>query len=373
MKQTFIAIVIALFLGLAAQCQQLGANHIYGHERLFFNDLIVLGNHKILRVQDRMHESNRKMFLLDQNNLVTDTLLYSAITDLITLSDSSFTIWDVSCHVNMEIKENRFVLSKMVIIYSDFKKELGLEFFIDKFAIGQKYIAKTACSSFRWASLTTSKVFSFLRTASADETGIYKVHRNDKVNALMIKPPHNYIGLKKSIKDSLKLNQEIKTFELLASDDICRQRTKEYYGWDNFEKEGDNLYLYEKNSCSVYTFNLKEQLKLISQFQLPVNDPHTESWKYFFDFNSKQHFAVRRVKETEITNGKKASGYTFHYFVYHADLEKKELSLLQEGIHEPVAISDGLVYAIIRSEKGNNIYAFPINKDYRFEKSILIE
>jgi len=93
-KSYFGILILVVMCLCNLNAQKIPDNLLYEHERLYVNDLLVLLNHKILSVNDRLHESNRKMFLLDSANLVTDTMKTSSILDIIAISDTSFFITD---------------------------------------------------------------------------------------------------------------------------------------------------------------------------------------------------------------------------------------------------------------------------------------
>jgi hypothetical protein len=273
-----------------------------------------------------MKENKRYLYLLNESNEITDTMKCSAITDIITMSDSTFVIWDLNYSVEIKIENDKFVLSRLIQILADFNNYLGLSVIIDNYMVGKKYIPEDDCIIFKAAKLN-QPFYLIGRKTYRYERGLYNLNKNDTMFILMTNKPRN-IKLTKKQKDQIKLNKNINTFTLLSSEYTCKKRTTRYYGRDNFEVINNQLYLFERNSCTIYSFDLGNNLSLKDKCVLPVKNNKSEGWKYFVDNKNKKHYAVKRVKKylkpvSENIKKKKVKVY-YEYYIYEIDWKSKK-------------------------------------------------
>ncbi|TKG91878.1 hypothetical protein EYV94_19875 [Puteibacter caeruleilacunae] len=358
--------VLAILLVLLIYCssanaQILAKNHVYGHDRLEFNEFFVVGKHKILRLTDRMDEDRRMLYLLNESNEVTDQMKCSAIEDFVVLGKHSFLIKDLNWNVTVDIEGESFNVREIKRINM---RTTGLDMVLANHVLGVKYDRKKDCVDYVFCEDPDS-LTGFKRECYKYEWGTYKMQKHDYVQIFIDRIPPVYVGLDKSLKRRLKKNQLVESKIVISTDETQTQRTSRIYGWDNWETDGDNIYFYEKNSCSLYVFD--NQMNRVGKYGLPVKNKAVEGWRYYYDTQSKQHYFVRRLREPH-------QGYvTLQYQLFKLNLEVKKLELVLVSKDEPQCISNEMVYAIVHKEKGNDIVAYTLDPKYQFEESVYLD
>ena len=202
---------------------------------------------------------------------------------------------------------------------------------------------------------------------------------NDLLYVLAIEIPKNTKASKEQ-RDSVKQNKSIETLTLLSSEYTCKRRTMNYYGWDNFEVLDNKLYLYERNSCAIYVFEMNNNMKMIDKYILPVKNRSIDGWKYFVDHAGKTHYAVKRVEKLVFEDAniksskkKKKNPIYYEYYIYIINWDTKKLSFLLKGTHKPINISEKFVYTIINLEKSSDIIAYPTNGESNYNDGLWID
>jgi hypothetical protein len=379
----FIAIHIiaisCILMDFNLNAQEIPNNQLYEHTQLYFNDLLILRDHKVLLVSDRMNESKRKMFLLDNTNQVTDTMKTIAITDLIPISDTCFFVNDYNYYVIVNIVNDRFVISDIYLTLSDFISEYGKIALMNKDnIIFQKYNEENG-GNFYNAMKQKEPLYFLRRVPFPDEKYTYKLNRKDSIKVLSIALPGTiYSSVRKKVRSVMSKNKNIDTFTILSPQETGKKRTDIYYGTDNLEINNDSLFLYEKNSCSLSVFCLKDKFRLIAQILFPVDNQENEGWKYIFDTSTKTHYAVKRTKNSiaeNLKNPENKRSYNYLYQVYKIDTFNKRLIDLCKVEVNPICISDGLIYCILSNSQlsSSKILIYPLDFSKIIEKKIFIQ
>ncbi len=379
----FLGIMITAFnciLSVFSLCaQEIPYNQIYEHERLYFNDLLVLQNHKVLLVKDRMNESKRKMFLLDNTNQVTDTMKTNAIIDLIVISDTCFLVHDVNYTMKITIKNDRLVSSDIHLTLSDFSSALGTLAYINKRAIVfQKYDEKNGCNCY-YAMKPEEKLYCLRRTPFPDEEQMYKLGKKDTIKVLSFTLPGMcYFPIRKKQQKFTIKNKDINPFPILSSQEIGKRKTDVCYGADNLEESNDSLFIYERNSCSLFVFDLKNQLKSNTRINFPIENQKTEGWKYIFDTNKKIHYAIKRIRDSVaegLNDTENKISHSYLYQVYKIDTFSKRLIELCKIPTDPLYISEGLIYYTLSNSRlsSSKILAYPLDPTKSTEKKVFIQ
>ncbi len=349
---------ILFIINSVTTAQEVPDNLLYGHARLFFNDMLLIGNHKILWAKDKWHESKRKMYLLDNTNQIRDTMKCSAIEDIITLDDSTFLIWDLNYEVVIQIKDNRFDVKKVFSIFPSFENRYGLDILIDRYMIGKKYLSKPDCEVFNAAIINNILLPVIQTVPNTYEKKLYNLSSKDTITIITINCPHNIVlnqEQEKIFQENLK-NINIKPFTLIDKRYTCHSRTREYYGWDNIEIFRNKLFLYEKNSCSVFVFDMVNHLKMKDIFILPVDNQSTQGWKYFFDRKSGKHFAVKRVIISGAdSRSRRKEKVQYKYYIYNMDWKNKNLNFIKNTFWKPLYISEKYIYSLKPSKESIDI------------------
>ncbi len=356
--------MILFFPGDPVTAQEIPANQVYGHVKLFFNDMLMIGDHKILWAKDKWHESKRKMYLLDNTNQIRDTMKCNAIEDIVTLDDSTFLIWDINYEVKIRIRDDQMVMKRIVWVMSSFENHYGLSMILDQYMIGKKYLPKQDCAIFNAADIARTSMPVIMKKPDINEKGLYNLSSKDTIVIFTLKCPRNMLTSReeeKIFEENLK-NVDIKPFTILDQRYTCHNRTRDYYGWDNVEIYGNDMFIYEKNSCAVFVFDMDHHLQMTDLFVLPVDDRTTEGWKYFFDRNSGKHFAVKRAAMPVTASRSKKKEVHYEYYVYNLDWKNKELSLIQKTELKPVYISKENIYVLKPSKNSIDIIALSLTE-----------
>lgn len=372
---TFIMAIGCILLNFNSNAQEITDHLLYEHQQLFFNDLMVLGNHKVLSVNDRLHQSKRKMFLLDDANLVTDTMKTSAILDLVAISDSSFFVNDFNYSVVITIRNNHFVLSDIYCRLYDFASAFGNPAFIS----GSNFLFQKTDQEKMYNRYNAvghdQRLYFAKRLPFLGEKPTYKIEKRDSIKVLSFSfPGPAYFPMRIKMKKVTMQNKDIKLNTILSPEDTGRKRTNVIYGDDNLEGNNDSLFIYEKNSCSLSVFCPQNQFKLISRVQFPVDDQRIEGWKYIFDVNTKMHYAVKRTLKSisENPDGKEKRTCNYFYQIYKIDLISKRLNEVCKTEIEPTCISEGLIYQLISNSQSTSskIMVYPLDSTQKLQKRL---
>ena len=347
--------------------QELPKNLIYANDNLVFEDVIRVGDNLLLRVSPQNKQNQRFIYLLDEKNLVVDTMRVLGNDRFLIRSDSTFSIRGLSEYVNVTIQNNRFNVTLSLENYSDFSNEiLNPIFFVGNYLVGSLYSPVDDCIHYK-KYLSDSLKFLVSVPKLLPET--YNFNDLDTLYLLSLKHSDGFSGNELMYSDKY-IN------ELIPALQTCVKRiSSPYFGWNSYSVHKNSFFMYEKSNGSLYEFDIAGDLALKSKFDLPVKDKN-DGWKYFFDETDKKHFFSKRItEETEPSKKRKKrnteKSYTYEFYSFEP--KTSTLKALVKMGFEPKMIDNGLIYEVVsESKKGSALYFHPIDPNYVYQKSRLV-
>ena len=234
-QRTLISMLIIFFLcqvSYQSKARQLPQNLVYGNKNLKFEKLYKLGDHTLLYFAHERRQKNRYLYLLNEANLVTDTLEVRGSDKILIRSDSSFSVKALGDMFEVSIRENRFHTKTAINVYYGFStKIIDPLYFINDHLIGEMYHSEGDCVSYHYLNADSLE----LLTGAFTGKSIYGV--NDKTNLYSL-----------SIDDYEKVSgrsyNDLAIKPLFDRAKNCIDRTTlPYYGWFN-SSLNDDIYIY---------------------------------------------------------------------------------------------------------------------------------
>jgi len=348
--------------------QDLPKNLVYSNENLFFEDILKVGDHKLLRITPMKRENKRFIYLLNKHNLVVDTMKVSGNDNFLIRSDSIFSIRSLGEYVDVKIHNDRFIATVGIATQSDFNYQvIRLIFFVGDYLFGSLYLPEKDCESYRAIPTNSFKSLVLVPASLPKE---YNFDDLDTLFLLGVKRMEKFTGQKDAYA-GVPFNTLIPEIE------TCKKRIRDpYFGWNAYSRDGDDFFMYEMSNGTLYQFDISNALKLKNKFELPIKDRATEGWKYLFDQTSKKHYMAKRIThkgEPTKKRKKNKDSYSYSYELYSLDMKSNNLKPLFKMGFEPKMVDNGLVYEIVaESKKGSAIYFHPLDPNYKYQKSTLI-
>ena len=367
---TSFVIFAVLSLGMHSAKAQLPKNLVYANENLNFDKLFSLGKYKMLYAVDYKKQRNRFAYLLDEANLVVDTMKVDGNDYFLMRSDSTFSISSLGDYYEITVRNGQFEADLVLnITYQFGQKFMGLFHKLGGYLIGTKYNRDNDCISYHYFKASD------VEAPKAIMTGKPTYGVNDSTQLF-------FINEKEYEKITGKNYDNLAIESLFDFEKSCQNRTKfPYYGWAEASLDNDQFTFYQRSTAKVYTINVAGEPELEAEIELPLDAPKKEGWKYLFDAKTKKHYATKRIElaPTEPLPKKKRKrknlprNYRYELYELQRTESTMKLKPLYKLSFDPVMIDNDLVYEVVQeSKKGSAIYFHPLDPDYVYEKSTLI-
>ena len=137
---TSVVVLSILFLFQnKAHSQELPQNLLYANENLKFEKIYKLGEYKVLHFSDQMRQNKRFMYLLNERNVVVDTMKMRGNDLLLIRSDSTFAIKNLGDLFEVKIAGGKFQTTLAIDVSAVFSDDYIRPYFIvNGYIIGKK-------------------------------------------------------------------------------------------------------------------------------------------------------------------------------------------------------------------------------------------
>jgi hypothetical protein len=268
-----------------SQEQELPKNLVYANENLAFEEVLAVGNYKLLRITPDRQQNKRFIYLLDEQNLVVDTMKVMGNDRFLIRSDSNFTIRALSEYANYVIQDNSLVsTSGFETRYKFTNRVINPIFMLNKQLFGSFYLGNDC-------SIYNSMTFDIVKAQAYPKNNI-KDYNLYQIDSLMVFDENTYF-----LKNNIPVDNKDLIKPVLTKSDVCSGRIQyPYYGWNSYSLNGNSFFMYEKRAATIYHFDIENELEVLNKFELPIDNKSTEGWKYLFDYNRKEHYAAKRIE-----------------------------------------------------------------------------
>jgi len=362
------ALVLSLLCGLGhvSFSQELPRNLLYANENLKFEKLHKVGEYKILHLKNLYKPNKRFMYLLDEENVVVDTIKVRGSDFVLMRSDSTFSIKNLGDLFEIKINEGKFQTKRATDVSAVFSDDyFGPDYLINRYFIGARYNPSDDYLSYHYLSADSLKLLQGVPIRD-------KEYNVDNSTAKFSLSEEDYKKLTGKTYKNLPIRP------LFNKEKTFKSRTaRPYYGWLNSSFHNDQYTFYERETAKIFTIDVSGEPKLVNEIELPIGDNKKEGWKYLFDFKLKKHYAIKRIDITEIPEGMKKQKAdkiekTYEYQLYEltpkADTYK--LKPLYKLPFDPVLMDNDLIYEIVQeSKKGSAIFFHPLDPNYTYKKN----
>lgn len=364
-----LKIIYSLVLGLLAlssAAQELPRNLVYANENLVFEKLYILGDQKLLHFSDEKRQNRRFVYLLNEQNVVTDTLQVEGNDYFLLTSDSTFSIRGLSEYGSYILDEHKIQIRSAFVSYVSFHNEMiEPNFIVGGYIIGSKYDQSRDCVSYHYVDGNKLEALASLSSPT------YK-YGFDELDTLYMFNMEMYEDYKGRAYDKGLVQS------LFNKSKSCLSRMSyPIYGRLSASLDQDTYTFYERKAGKIFSIDISGEPKLTREFQFPLKNARIEGWKYLFDFKLKKHYAVKRIDITEIPEGlnkrkarKIEKEYSYELYELLPLKNTFELKPLYKLRFDPVLVDNDLVYEIIQeNKKGSAIFFHPLDPNYQYKKS----
>lgn len=368
MTFSFVGLLVTL-LFTHAYAQELPRNLLYANENLKFEKLHKVGEYKILHLKNLYKPNKRFMYLLDEENVVVDTMKVRGSDFVLMRSDSTFSIKNLGDLFEIKINEGKFQAKRAIDVSAVFSDDyFDPDYLLNGYFIGARYNLSDDYSSYHYLSADSLELLQGVPIRDKE----YNVDDSTAKFSLSEEDYKKVTG---------KTYRGLPIRSLFNKEKTLKRRTDSpIYGWLNSSFYSDRYTFYENNTAKIFSIDVSDEPKLVNEIALPIADKDKEGWKYLFDFKSKKHYAIKRLDATEIPDGvkkrkadkiEKTYGYQLYQLIPKANTF--DLKPLYKLAFDPVLIDDNLVYEIIQeSKKGSAIFFHPLDADYVYQKRKMI-
>jgi hypothetical protein len=367
----FSIVILSLFCQNSAISQELPKNLLYANENLIFEEFYRVGEYKILHFADEIRQNQRFMYLLNEANIVVDTMPVRGNDLLLMRSDSSFSIKNTSDLFEIYITEGKFKTKMAIDVSAVFISDYIRPYFIvNRYVIGTKNLkSENYLSSYFYFSADSLELLQL----NSFRYGKYNTDDSTKIYALNEEDYRKLTG---------KTYEKLPIRPLFDKEKSLVERVgRNSYGSTRFSLHKNHYTFYDREAAKIFSIDMSSEPQLINEIELPIADKDKEGWKYLFDFKLKKHYAIKRINITEIPEGMKKrkadkieETYEYQLHLLNPEAGSFKLKPLYKLTFDPVLIDNGLVYEIIQeSKKGSAIFFHPLDPNYKYEKSTYLD
>jgi hypothetical protein len=373
-KKINVTIVVIILYSIAqfetqAQDQSPPKNLMYAAENLVFEDIIAIGNFKLLRITPNNRQNKRFVYLLNKVNLVVDTMKVNGNDHYLIRNDSNFSIRGLGDYVDISIKGERLSAKggfQNKSIFSD--ETINPIFPFNNQIFGRIYIKEIDREIYTHLTYESIITPSYLNNKSE----LYNYYQLDTLPLL----DETTVFLKN--KSVIPKEDLIKP--VISQADLEKVRiTPPYYGWNSFSLLENSLFMYERKEATIYQLDVENDFGVLNSIELPIDNNTVEGWKYLFDYTKKEHYAVKRIKqvnEEEATSKRKKrkQKVTYEYVLYQLNFNQNTVKPLFKLGFDPKMVDNALVYEIVQeSKKGSAIFFHPLDPNYNYKKTVFLD
>ncbi|WP_268122346.1 hypothetical protein [Roseivirga pacifica] len=360
-----LTILAYLLLCYQSYGQEIPKNLIYGNENLQFERIYKVGSHTLLlHVPNR--QNKRVLYLLNEQNLVSDQIKVQGNDDFLIRSKSSFALSGLSEYVEFKIENDSLVPLFGFQSKANFSQILSPEFVINNTIVGTKWNADYDCSPYYYMPISKVKALVSLNPKVEE----YAFNRLDTVFLFDAQ------GIEQIEKGTID-RFEIKALTML--NDCDNRMPYPYYGWRNFTYSEDLLTIYDMKIGALFIIQFDQEGKpgVQKKIPLPINRG-TSGWKHLYDKTQNKHYFAERIETIPDTKGLNKRQIrklepTISYKLYELSLDTEILKPLYKLGFSPELIDNALIYEIVSApKKGSSIYFHPLDSNYIYQKSTLI-
>ena len=349
---------------------QLPQNLVYANENLRFDKLFSLGEYKMLYAVDYRKQRNRFAYLLDESNLIIDTMKVDGNDYIMPRSDSSLSISSLGDYYEITVRNGQFEADLVMNKAYDFgQKHMNFFHRLGKYFIGTRYHADEDCISYHYLSVDSLEA----------PVAVYKRSPGYGIND----SSRSFFVFEKDYEKITGKNYESLPVEpLFDKEKSCEEKTRRpYYGWAEASLNNGQFTFFQRGTAKIFMVGVSGVPGLTAEFQLPLDKSDTQGWKYLFDTKTKKHYASRRIEiesDQPVTRKKRKrrdqpKNYGYELYALQQTGASFNLKPLYKLSFDPIMIDNDLVYEIVQeSKKGSAIYFHPLDPDYVYEKSTLI-
>jgi hypothetical protein len=354
---------------LHAQDKTPPKNLMYAAENLVFEDILAIGNYKLLLISPERQENKRFVYLLNKENLVVDTMKVYGYERYLIRNDTSLSIRGLNESVDITISKSSLKATSGFETKSKFTNGVIRPLFVfDKRLFGSFYLPEKDYSVYNWIPFKQIQTNAYVEN-KLNEYNFYQL------DTLMILDEETTF-----LKDGVVIRNGDLIKPVLNEVELGPERIKSpYYGWGSYSLTGKNFFMYERDRGTIYQLDVDNDFALLNSLQLPIKDNKIEGWKYLFDYTKKEHYAVKRIKqvnEEEATSKRKKrkQEVTYEYVLYQLDFNKNTIKPLFKLGFDPKMVDNALVYEIVQeSKKGSAIFFHPLDPNYDYKKTVFLE
>ena len=371
---TSVVVLSILFLFQnKAHSQELPQNLLYANKNLKFEEIYKVGEYSVLHYIDALRQKKRLIYLLDERNIVVDTMNVRSTNHILMRSDSTFALKSLGDIFEYEIAESKLQTTLAIDVSAVFSDDyIDPYFIVNDYIIGEKNLkSENYLSSYYYLHADSLELLQGI----PKRTDEYII---DDSTAVFLLSEEAYEEVSGKTYEGLPIRPlfDKKKSLVMRVASLARNR----YG--SFSSSlHNNLYtFYDWDAAKVFSIDVSGQPKLVNEIELPIADRNKEGWKYLFDFKLKKHYAIKRIETTVIPEGikqRKANKiedtYDYQLYVLTPEASTFKLRPLYKLPFDPMLIDGDLVYEIVQeSKKGSAIFFHPLDPNYLYKKSRMI-
>jgi hypothetical protein len=331
-------------------------HYVYGCDNCIISDFLQIGKHKLLF--DFSKISNRKLILLDSQNLVVDALVVEAPMTMCVRDEKEFLVPDLNYTARIKIVENQFQVKTLYQIHTS----LGMRnrIIYKGYLIGMESIS---CESEPYAQRLgfidlrdTFKIF------LSKQSKFIPHYRKKGKDTMLILSRKNLLE-KGTVNDNL-IFQPVVNIQCEES-----SRRKDAPGLHSYAIDENRLMYFNYQSQKLYYIDIEPTPRLVGDITLPLDLDEKGGWHHFYDnLQHTSYFVYEKVSLEEKKKGEKEKSPQ-EYFLYR--LDGKELKKISDLNYLPTDIEDGKVYELRGSNKSYRIYGHPFVEPKYLERIFL--
>lgn len=359
---------IYLFFALISHevlAQEPPKNLVYANDNLAFEELMALGEHKLLYIADYKNEDRRFLYLLNKQNLVTDTMKVLGNDYFLLLNDSTFHLRGLGEYVRIRLSNDRFNAQLGFSTKARFtSKVIDPIFMFNHKFFGRLYSSEEDCLSYHYLDVKAARTTAFLEVKNED----YNFNQLDTV--LVFDDQTVFFKNNKPVSHKEFMGT------ILDLSEVCDKRLSyPYYSWNSYSLSDRTFFMYEKSQATLFGFDVDQDFKVLHKVEFPVQDKSIEGWKYLFDHDQKKHYAVKRVEQVDRSTDNKRKRrrrkepVNYSYTLYEVQPDSGSMKAIVKLGFDPKMIHEDLIYEVVTDEKTTTaIYFHPLDPNYQYPK-----
>lgn len=348
--------------------QTLPKNLMYAAENLVFEDILTIGDFKLLRITPSNRQNKRFVYLLNKENLVVDTMKVFGNDLFLIRNDSSFSIRGLGDYIDITITKDKLNARRGFQNKAKFESAtLDPLFVLNNQLLGKTWLRKEGYYVYDWLPFDQIQTTAYVKNKLKE----YNFYQLD--NLMILDEETTFLT------DGATIEKDDLIKPVLNEAELGTKRIRyPYYGGSSYSKIKNSFFMYERDRGTIYQLDVDNDFALLNSLELPIADYKIVGWKYLFDYTKKEHYAVKRIKqmsEVEATSKRKRKKQevTYEYVLYQLDFNKNTAKPLFKLGFDPKMVDNALIYEIVQeSKKGSAIFFHPLDPNYDYKKSTFV-